>query len=45
MTLKTHKEDIDLETYKKYTTQEFLPWDEKYISAILTYNRNYTYLP
>lgn len=45
MTLKTQAQNLTLETYKKYSKQEFLKWDEKFNSIILTYERDYFYNP
>ncbi len=45
MSLKTQVPNLTLESYKQYTTQEFLPWDEKFDSVILTYQRNYYFNP
>lgn len=45
MSLKIQNKNITLELYKKYTNQEFLKWDEKYFSIILTFEREYFYKP
>ena len=36
---------VNLQTYKKYTKQEFLKWDEKYISVTSDYYNDYFYIP
>jgi len=45
MILKIQSQYITLDTYKKYTKQEFIKWDEKFISIIFTYERDYFYIP
>ena len=42
---KNIKKSIDLKTYKSFSYIEFFPWDEKFISILFTYERNYIYNP